>query len=132
MILGIGTDLCDSRRIAALMQRFGERFLLRIFTPEERALCDRRLQEQRVLCYAKRFAAKEACLKALGTGLVRGISWQDMTITTTSGGQPRLTAPRLLLQKGWADAQILLSLSDDVPYAMAFVVISVPCKPYLP
>jgi holo-[acyl-carrier protein] synthase len=124
MILGTGTDLCDSRRIARLMTRFDERFLDRVFTPAERALCDRRAPEQRILCYAKRFAAKEAFLKALGTGLVRGIAWQDMAITLTPAGQPVLSAPHLLTQHGWDGAHIHLSLADEPPYALAFVVIS--------
>jgi holo-[acyl-carrier protein] synthase len=124
MLLGIGTDLCDSRRIAALLSRFDARFLNRVFTADERATCDRRPPERRILCYAKRFAAKEAFLKALGTGLVRGVAWQDMTVTLTPAGQPTLAAPRLLAARGWGDACVHLSLSDEPPYALAFVVIS--------
>lgn len=124
MILGTGTDLCDSRRIARLLTRFEARFPDRVFTPTERALCDRRTPEARILCYAKRFAAKEAFLKALGTGLVRGIAWQDMAITRAPSGQPALTAPRLLAARGWDGAHVHLSLSDEPPYALAFVVIS--------
>jgi holo-[acyl-carrier protein] synthase len=123
MILGIGTDLCDSRRIGRLLDRFGPRFAERVFAPDERALCDARPPEQRILCYAKRFAAKEAFLKALGTGLVRGIAWQDMTVTLTPAGQPTLAAPKLLAARGWRDAAVHLTLSDEAPYALAFVVI---------
>ena len=124
MILGIGTDLCDARRIARLLARFDGRFPARVFTPAERALCEARRPEQRILCYAKRFAAKEAFLKALGTGMVRGVCWQDITITVTAAGQPVLAAPRLLAARGWDTAHIHLSLTDEPPYALAFVVIS--------
>jgi holo-[acyl-carrier protein] synthase len=127
MILGIGADLASIERIEGTIARFGARFLDRVFTPVEQATAERRAQ--RVATYAKRWAAKEACSKALGTGLRMGIAWKDMGVLNRRGGQPfmRLT--------GWADARLAemtppghravihVTLTDDHPWAQAFVVI---------
>jgi holo-[acyl-carrier protein] synthase len=127
VILGVGADLADIRRVAETLERFGERFTHRIFTPGERARSDRR--GQRAASYAKRFAAKEACAKALGTGLRRGVFWRDMGVTNLPSGQPTLlltggAAARLAeMTPEGCDAHVHLSLTDDHPYAQAFVVI---------
>jgi holo-[acyl-carrier protein] synthase len=127
MILGIGSDICDIRRIAQSLERFGERFTQRIFTENERMKADGRLT--RAETYARRFAAKEACAKALGTGIARGVFWKEMEVINLPGGQPsmRLTggaAERLrkLMPEGH-EAVIHVSLTDDPPIAQAFVVI---------
>ncbi len=127
MIVGIGSDLTDIRRIADTLERFGERFTNRIFTEVERARSERK--PDAAASYAKRFAAKEACAKALGTGLRAGVFWRDMGVVNQRSGQPtlRLTggaADRLarLIPEGM-DAAIHLSLTDDHPYAQAFVII---------
>ncbi|WP_439560264.1 holo-ACP synthase [Roseinatronobacter sp.] len=127
MILGVGTDLANIDRIAGTLQRFGDRFRNRVFTPQELARAQRRGDD--VATYAKRWAAKEACSKALGTGLAMGISWRDMWVTNLKGGQP------VMHVSGWAasrlanmtpaghEAVIHVSLTDDHPWASAFVVI---------
>jgi holo-[acyl-carrier protein] synthase len=127
MIVGIGSDLIDIRRIARTLDRHGDRFLDRVFTEIERAKSDRR--RQRAASYAKRFAAKEACAKALGTGLARGVFWRDMGVVNLPGGKPtmRLTngaAARLdqLIPDGHR-AVIHLTITDDDPLAQAFVII---------
>ena len=127
MIVGIGSDLTDIRRIADTLERFGERFTNRIFTEVERARSERKPDV--AASYAKRFAAKEACAKALGTGLRAGVFWRDMGVVNQRSGQPtlRLTggaADRLarLIPEGMV-AAIHLSLTDDHPYAQAFVII---------
>ena len=127
MIIGIGSDLCDIRRIARTLERHGERFTHRVFTDGERARCDARAA--RAEGYARRFAAKEACAKALGTGLSGGVFWRDMEVVNLPSGQPtlRLTggaAQRLaeLLPPGHA-ARLHISLTDDPPLAQAFVII---------
>ena len=127
MILGIGSDLCDIRRIETTLVRHGDRFTHRIFTAGERARCDRRAA--RAPGYARRFAAKEACAKALGTGLSRGVFWRDMEVVNLASGQPtlRLTggaAARLsaMIPPGHA-ARLHVSLTDDPPLAQAFVII---------
>ncbi|MCJ2013072.1 holo-ACP synthase [Methylobacterium sp. J-076] len=127
MILGIGSDLCDIRRIEKTLARHGERFTHRVFTDGERARCDRRAA--RAEGYARRFAAKEACAKALGTGLSEGVFWRDMEVVNLPSGQPTLrlaggAAERLaaLVPAGHA-ARIHVSLTDDPPLAQAFVVI---------
>ena len=127
MIIGIGSDLCDIRRIARTLERHGDRFTHRVFTDEERARCDRRAA--RAEGYARRFAAKEACAKALGTGLSAGVFWRDMEVVNLPSGQPTLrlaggAAERLaeLLPDGHA-ARLHVSLTDDPPMAQAFVVI---------
>jgi holo-[acyl-carrier protein] synthase len=127
MIIGIGSDLCDIRRIARTLERHGERFTHRVFTDGERARCDRRAA--RAEGYARRFAAKEACAKALGTGLSGGVFWRDMEVVNLPSGQPTLrlaggAAERLaeLTPEGHA-ARLHVSLTDDPPMAQAFVVI---------
>ncbi len=127
MIVGIGSDLTDIRRIEKTLERYGERFLARVFTDVERKKSDRR--RQRAASYAKRFAAKEACAKALGTGMNAGVFWRDMGVVTMPSGKPtmRLTggaAARLaaLLPAGHAPA-IHLTITDEWPLAQAFVVI---------
>jgi holo-[acyl-carrier protein] synthase len=133
MIIGIGSDLIDIRRIENTIERYGDRFLDRIFTETERLKSDRRAA--RAASYAKRFAAKEACAKALGTGLMRGVSWRDMGVVNLPSGQPTMkltggAAERLkrLIPEGH-EAQIHLTITDDFPLASAFVLISaVPCQ----
>jgi holo-[acyl-carrier protein] synthase len=126
MIIGIGTDLCDVRRIEAALARFGERFTRRCFTPTERAKADRRAD--RAGTYAKRFAAKEACSKALGTG-IRGIRWQEMGVVNLPSGQPTLdlsgkARSRLAsLTPPGHEAVIHLTLTDEHPTAQAIVII---------
>ena len=127
MIVGIGSDLCDIRRIARTLERHGARFTHRVFTDGERARCDRRAA--RAEGYARRFAAKEACAKALGTGLSAGVFWRDMEVVNLPSGQPTLrlaggAAERLaeLLPAGHA-ARLHVSLTDDPPMAQAFVII---------
>lgn len=127
MIIGVGTDLANIDRIAGTLARFGDRFRQRVFTKEERARAGRRDDDPAT--YAKRWAAKEACSKALGTGLAMGISWRDMWVTNLKGGQP------VMHVSGWAKARldaltpegheavIHVSLTDDRPWAQAFVVI---------
>ena len=127
MILGIGSDLTDIRRIESTLERFGERFLGRCFTDTERRKASQRHTPGPTL--ARRFAAKEACAKALGTGLRRGVFWRDMGVVNLPSGQPtlRLTggaAKRLAAMTPEAmTPHIHLSMTDDPPYAQAFVVI---------
>ena len=127
MILGIGTDLANIDRIAGTLDRFGDRFRDRVFTETELAKARRRKDEAGTL--AKRWAAKEACSKALGTGLAMGISWKDMAVGNLRTGQP------VMHLTGWAaerlaqmtppghDAIVHVTLTDDHPWAQAFVVI---------
>lgn len=128
MIIGLGSDICDVRRIEAVMTRHGERFLDRIFTPIERAKAERRAN--RVETYAKRFAAKEACAKALGTGFRRGVFWRDMGVVNLASGRPTmsLTGGALARLKAitppGCDARIDVSLTDEGPTAQAIVVIT--------
>ena len=135
MILGIGSDLADIRRVAETLERFGERFTHRIFTSGERARSDRR-PAVRAASYAKRFAAKEACAKALGTGLRRGVFRRDMGVVNLPSGQPtlRLTggAQARLEALTPDEAVVHLSLTDDPPYAQAFVVIEARPRAALP
>ena len=127
MIVGIGSDMIDIRRIEQTLERFGERFTARVFTDVERAKSDRRAQ--RAASYAKRFAAKEACAKALGTGLSGDIFWRDMGVVNLPGGKPtmRLTggAKRRLdaLLPPGHEARVHLTITDDDPLAQAFVII---------
>ena len=127
MILGVGSDLIDVRRIERTIERHGDRFLARIFTATERAKADGRAR--RAETYAKRFAAKEACAKALGTGLRAGVFWRDMGVVNLRSGQPTLAltggaAKRLAaITPAGLSPRIHLSLTDDHPYAQAFVVI---------
>ncbi|MGN6551150.1 MAG: holo-ACP synthase [Pararhizobium sp.] len=127
MIIGIGSDLIDIRRIERTLERYGERFTRRCFTEIERAKSDRR--KERAASYAKRFAAKEACSKALGTGLAQGVFWRDMGVVNLPGGKPtmRLTggaAKRLkeIVPDG-LDAAIHVTITDEFPLAQAFVII---------
>lgn len=127
MILGVGTDLANIERIQAVLDRHGDRFRNRVFTEREQAKANRRKNEAGT--YAKRWAAKEACSKALGTGLRMGISWKDMAVSNLRTGQPVMTLT------GWAktrlddmtppghEAIVHVSLTDDHPWAQAFVVI---------
>ena len=133
MIIGIGSDLIDIRRVDKSIERFGERFLSRIFTAAERAKSDGRAA--RAASYAKRFAAKEACAKALGTGLRQGVFWRDMGVVNLPGGKPSLKLTGGALKRlleitpvGHA-AQIDLSITDDFPLAQAIVVISAVVSP---
>jgi len=134
MILGIGSDIIDIRRVEGTLARFGDRFVHRVFTETERARAERRPRE-RAASYAKRFAAKEACSKALGTGLKQGVFWRDMGVANLSTGQPtmRLTggaATRLeaMTPQGFKPV-IHVSLTDDFPLAVAFVIISAELDP---
>lgn len=126
MILGIGSDLCDIDRIARSLARYGERFTHRIFTDGERARCDRRAA--RAPSYARRFAAKEACAKALGTGMSQGVFWRDMEVVNLPGGRPtlRLTGGALArlaaMTPAGHEARLHVSLTDDPPMAQAFVI----------
>lgn len=127
MILGVGTDLANIDRIAATLARFGDRFRNRAFTPTEQRKAERRKDVAGT--YAKRWAAKEACSKALGTGLRMGISWKDMAVSNLPTGQP------VMELSGWAkerldaitppghSAVVHVTLTDDHPWAQAFVVI---------
>ena len=127
MILGIGTDLANIDRIQGVLSRHGDRFRNRVFTETEQAKASRRRDEAGT--YAKRWAAKEACSKALGTGLRMGIAWRDMSVTNLSSGQPVMEVT------GWAknrldemtpsdhEAVVHVSLTDDHPWAQAYVVI---------
>ena len=128
MILGIGSDLIDIRRVEAVLVRFGDRFVERCFTDLERRKSDGRAN--RAASYARRFAAKEACSKALGTGFSNGVFWRDLGVANLVGGQPtmRLTgnaAARLqtMVPAGMV-ARIDVSLTDDPPLAQAIVIIS--------
>jgi holo-[acyl-carrier protein] synthase len=127
MILGIGTDLANIERISGTLDRFGDRFKNRVFTETEQRKADNRKDVAGT--YAKRWAAKEACSKALGTGLAMGISWKDMAVSNMRSGQPTMQVT------GWAkerlesmtpdgyEAVIHVTLTDDHPWAQAFVVI---------
>jgi holo-[acyl-carrier protein] synthase len=128
MIIGLGSDLIDIRRIERTLERHGERFTARIFTEIERAKSDRR--RQRAASYAKRFAAKEACAKALGTGLRRGVFWRDMGVVNMRGGKPTMALTGGALARlqeitpPGMTAQIDLTLTDEYPLAQAIVIIS--------
>jgi holo-[acyl-carrier protein] synthase len=128
MILGIGSDMIDIRRVEQTLARFGPRFAERCFTPLERARSARKPAP--AASYAKRFAAKEACAKALGTGLAQGVYWRDMGVANLASGAPTMTlsggaAARLaaLTPPGYA-ARVHVSLTDDFPLAQALVIIS--------
>ena len=128
MILGLGNDLIDIRRIEKTIETHGERFLNRVYTDIERAKSDRRAQ--RAASYAKRFAAKEACAKALGTGLNQGVYWRDMGVVNAASGKPTMALTGGALKRlekitppGFR-AQIDLTFTDDFPLAQAIVIIS--------
>lgn len=127
MIIGLGSDLIDIRRVAKTLERYEMRFTQRVFTEIERAKSDRR--SERAASYAKRFAAKEACAKALGTGLSRGVFWRDMGVVNLPGGKPTMeltggAALRLAaMMPDRHKAMIHLTITDDYPLAQAFVII---------
>jgi len=128
MIIGLGSDICDVRRIASALERHGERFVGRIFTAAERAKAEGRAN--RAESYAKRFAAKEACAKALGTGFRRGVFWRDIGVVNLPSGRPTmkltggaLTCLQAITPPG-CEAKIDVSLTDEGPTAQAIVIIS--------
>ena len=129
MILGIGSDICDIRRIEEALERHGERFTLRVFSETERARSERRAHF-RAPSYAKRFAAKEACAKALGTGFRHGVFLSDLRVVNLPSGQPTLELHGAALERLRAITppefapRIFLSLTDEYPYAYAQVIIS--------
>ena len=127
MIIGIGSDLIDIRRIEKTLERHPERFIARVFTDVEREKSERR--KERAASYAKRFAAKEACSKALGTGFARGVFWRDMGVVNLPGGKPTMAltgaaARRLdeMLPAGH-EAFVHVTITDEFPLAQAFVII---------
>ena len=127
MILGLGSDITDVRRIAEVLERLGDRFLQRVYTEVERAKAERR--KNRVETYAKRFAAKEACAKALGTGMAGGVFWKDMGVVNLPGGKPTMVLTggaekrlKSLLPPGHRGL-VHLTITDDFPMAQAFVII---------
>jgi holo-[acyl-carrier protein] synthase len=128
MIIGLGSDIVDVRRIESVLKRHGDRFLNRIFTAAERAKAERRAN--RVETYAKRFAAKEACSKALGTGFRRGVFWRDMGVINLPSGRPTMQLTGGALKRLQAitpqgcQAQIDVTLTDEGPTAQAVVIIS--------
>ncbi len=132
MIIGIGNDIIDIRRVERTLERHGERFTQRCFTEIERAKSDKR--RKRAASYAKRFAAKEACAKALGTGLNRGVFWRDMGVVNLPGGKPTMAltggaAARLaeLTPEGF-EPHVHLTITDDDPMAQAIVIIEARAK----
>jgi holo-[acyl-carrier protein] synthase len=133
VIIGIGNDLVDIRRIEKSLERFGDRFVQRIFTEVEQSRSEGRAT--RVASYAKRFAAKEACSKALGTGLRRGVFWRDMGVVNQRGGKPTmaLTGGALVrleeIMPAGMSPQIDLTLTDEFPLAQAIVIISAVARP---
>ncbi len=127
MIVGIGSDLIDIRRVEKTLERHGERFIARVFTETEKRKSEGR--RQRAASYAKRFAAKEACAKALGTGLSHGVFWRDMGVVNLPGGKPTMqltggAAARLaqMIPPGHR-AVVHLTITDDFPLAQAFVIV---------
>ncbi|MBY0422219.1 MAG: holo-ACP synthase [Parvularculaceae bacterium] len=136
MIIGLGNDLIDIRRIERTLARHGERFTRRIFTDIERAKSDRRAE--RAASYAKRFAAKEACAKALGTGLSQGVFWRDMGVVNLPSGKPtmRLTGGALArlqsMKPDGCDVEIHLTITDEYPLAQAIVLIEARRKTHTP
>lgn len=127
MIIGIGSDLIDIRRVEKSLERFGERFTHRCFTEIERARSDRRAN--RAESYAKRFAAKEACSKALGTGMAQGVFWKDLGVVNLPSGKPTMQLTggagvvlQSMLPAGHR-AMVHLTITDDYPLAQAFVII---------
>lgn len=130
MIIGLGSDIIDIRRIERVIARYGDRFLDRIFTRAERAKAERRTENIRAATYAKRYAAKEAASKALGTGFRSGVFWRDLGVVNLSTGQPTLrmtggAAARLaaITPPGQA-AHVALTMTDEFPYAQAMVIIT--------
>ena len=133
MIIGVGSDLCDVRRIERVIARYGDRFILRIFTDIERAKADRR--STRMETYAKRFAAKEACAKALGTGFRKGVFWRDLGVINLPSGRPTMALTggalerlRAITPTGY-EARIDVTITDEGPMAHAMVIITAVPKP---
>ena len=132
MIIGIGNDMIDIRRVEKTLEKHGERFTTRCFTDIEQAKSDRRFK--RAASYAKRFAAKEACAKALGTGINRGVFWRDMGVVNLPGGKPTMAltggaAARLAeLTPEGHEAHVHLTITDDDPMAQAIVIIEARAK----
>jgi len=130
MIIGLGSDIIDIRRIERVMARYGDRFLARIYTPAERAKAERRTEKIRAATYAKRYAAKEAASKALGTGFRAGVFWRDLGVVNLSSGQPTLrmtggAAARLAaITPPGHGAHVALTMTDEFPYAQAMVIIT--------
>jgi len=130
MILGLGSDICDIRRIEAAIARYGDRFLARVFTETERAKAMRRTEKIRAATFAKRFAAKEAAAKALGTGFRKGVFFSDLSVVNLPGGQPTMvmtggSAERLrAITPPGMEARVALTMTDEYPYAYAQVIIS--------
>ncbi len=132
MIIGLGSDLIDIRRVERMLERYGQKFIERIFTDVEQLKSERRTE--RAASYAKRFAAKEACAKALGTGLKHGVFWRDMGVVNLASGQPtmRLTGGALKrlqeITPSGLEPQISLTITDEYPLAQAIVMISAVAK----
>jgi holo-[acyl-carrier protein] synthase len=130
MILGLGSDICDIRRVEAVIARHGDRFLDRVFTPIERAKAERRAAKIQASTYAKRFAAKEAAAKALGTGFRKGVFFSDLGVANLPSGQPTMhmtggAAERLVaITPAGMRAMVALTMTDEYPYAYAQVIIS--------
>jgi holo-[acyl-carrier protein] synthase len=128
VIIGLGSDLIDIRRVEKSIERFGDRFLNRIFTEVEKTKSDKRAQ--RAASYAKRFAAKEACSKALGTGFAAGVFWRDLGVVNLPSGKPTMQltggalARLLAITPPGMQAQVALTMTDEYPYAYAQVIIS--------
>jgi holo-[acyl-carrier protein] synthase len=127
VIVGLGSDIADIRRIEKTLSRFGDRFVQRVFTEVEQARSERR--RERAASYARRWAAKEACSKALGTGLRMGVAWREMGVVNLPSGQPTMAleggARRRfegLVPQGW-EGRIHVTMTDDPPYAQAFVIV---------
>ena len=130
MILGLGSDICDIRRIEKAIEKYGDRFLERVFTDTERSKAMRRTEKIRAATFAKRFAAKEAASKALGTGFRKGVFFQGLGVVNLPGGQPTLNMTggaaerlRFLTPPGMV-AHVALTMTDEYPYAYAQVIIS--------
>ena len=130
MIIGIGSDICDIRRIEKAIERHGSRFLERVFTETERAKAMRRIESIQAATFAKRFAAKEAASKALGTGFRRGVFFSNLGVVNLPGGQPTIlmaggSAERLRqITPPGMEAKVHLTMTDEYPYAYAHVIIS--------
>jgi holo-[acyl-carrier protein] synthase len=127
MIIGLGNDMIDIRRVEKTLERYGERFTRRVFTEIERRKSDRRAE--RAASYAKRYAAKEACAKALGTGFSRGVFWRDLGVVNEPSGKPTMVLTggagerlQAIVPNGHKP-HIHLTITDDFPYAQAFVII---------
>lgn len=131
MIIGIGLDICEIKRIESSIKKFGTKFLKQVFTPlEQKKVLTRQLEKSKIQSYARRFAAKEACVKALGTGVMKqGIYWQQIEVVTLASGQPTLKLKGTALKRlkklipKQHSPQIHLTMTDDGPYAQAIVII---------